>query len=335
MSTRIAINGFGRIGRCVARSAYDNPDIDLVAVNDLADPEQLTYLFKYDSVHGKFDGDVSLDGDTLNIGGDQVKVLSERDPANLPWDELGVDYVLECTGFFRKHEDAAKHLEAGANFVLVSAPGKGLDLSVVYGVNHTDIDVDEMQIIDTASCTTNCLAPVAKVLNDEFGIENGLMTTVHAYTSSQNIVDGPHKKDWRRGRAAAQNMVPTTTGAAVAVTRVIPELEGKLDGMAVRVPTANVSMIDLVVNLEADVSADDVNAAFEAAANGELAGVLGYSEEPLVSTDYMSDPHSSTVDAASTMVTGDGTVKVISWYDNEWGFSNRMLDVLTYVESQR
>ena len=335
MSTRIAINGFGRIGRCVARSASNNPNIDLVAVNDLADAEQLTYLFKYDSVHRKFGADVSLDGDTLTIDGDEIKVFSERDPSQLPWGEMNVDYVLECTGFFRKREDAAKHLEAGAEFVLVSAPGKGLDLSVVYGVNHQDIDVDDMQIIDTASCTTNCLAPVAKVLNDEFGIESGLMTTIHAYTSSQNIVDGPHKKDWRRGRAAAENMVPTTTGAAVAVTRVIPELEGKLDGMAVRVPTANVSMVDLVVNLEQDVTVDSVNAAFQSAAEGDLAGVLGYSEEPLVSTDYMSDPHSSTVDAESTLVAGNRTVKVISWYDNEWGFSNRMLDVLSYVDSQR
>ena len=335
MSIRIAINGFGRIGRCIGRIAAQDPDVDLVAVNDLTDPDQLAYLFRQDSVHGAYDGEVGLEGDTLTIDGDDIQVLSERDPAQLPWDDLGVDYVLECTGFFRKREDAAKHLEAGADFVLVSAPGKGLDLSVVYGVNHTDIDVDQMSIIDTASCTTNCLAPLAKVLNESFGIESGLMTTVHSYTSSQLIVDGPHKKDYRRGRAAAENMVPTTTGAAVAVTRVIPELEGKLDGMAVRVPTPNVSMVDLVVNLEADATVDSLHDAFRQASNAELEGVLDVSDEPLVSTDYVTNPYSSTVDAGSTKVIGDRTAKIISWYDNEWGFSNRMLDVLQYVDSKR
>ncbi|QDG51731.1 type I glyceraldehyde-3-phosphate dehydrogenase [Persicimonas caeni] len=335
MAIRIGINGFGRIGRCVGRILMDDPDVELVAVNDLTSPEQLAYLFKYDTVHRKYDGNVEVTEDGLNIGGTDVKVMSERDPANLGWGDLGVDYVFECTGFFRKREDAQKHLDAGADFVLVSAPGKGLDLSVVYGVNHKDIDVDNMQIIDVASCTTNCLAPVAKVLNDTFGIENGLMTTVHAYTNNQALLDSPHKKDFRRGRAAAQNMVPTSTGAAVAVSRVIPELEGKLNGMAVRVPTPDVSLIDLVCQFEKSVSVDTVNDALTEAANGDLKGVLGVTSDPVVSTDLMGDPHSSVVDLESTMSSGDKMAKVVSWYDNEWGFSNRMVDVVKYVASQK
>lgn len=335
MTIRIGINGFGRIGRCVGRIVMDDPNVELVAVNDLTSPEQLAYLFKYDTVHRKYDGNVEVTDNGLNIGGTDVKVMSERDPADLGWGDLGVDYVFECTGFFRKREDAQKHLDAGADFVLVSAPGKGLDLSVVYGVNHQDIDVDNMQIIDVASCTTNCLAPVAKVLNDTFGIEHGLMTTVHAYTNNQALLDSPHKKDFRRGRAAAENMVPTSTGAAVAVSRVIPELEGKLDGMAVRVPTPDVSMIDLVCRFEKNVSIESINNALEEAANGDLKGVLGATRDPVVSTDLMGDPHSSVVDLESTMSVGNNMAKVISWYDNEWGFSNRMVDTVKYVASQK
>ena len=335
MTIRIGINGFGRIGRCVGRVLMKDSDVELVAVNDLASPEQLAYLFKYDTVHRQFDEPVEVSDNGLTIGSEEVTVLQERDPANLPWDDLGVDYVLECTGLFRKREDAAKHLEAGASFVVVSAPGKGLDLSVVYGVNHADIDVDSMQIIDSASCTTNCLAPVAKVLNDAFGIANGLMTTVHAYTGSQSILDGPHKKDFRRGRAAAENMVPTSTGAAVAVTRVIPELEGKLNGMAVRVPTPDVSLIDLVAQFDQKVTVDSVNDALREAAAGDMAGVLAVTDDPVVSSDLMGNPHSSVVDSASTMAVGDNMVKIISWYDNEWGFSNRMVDLAKYVAGQK
>jgi glyceraldehyde 3-phosphate dehydrogenase len=335
MSMRIAINGFGRIGRCVCRIALDHPEVDLVAVNDLTDPEQLAYLFEHDTVHGTYDGEVELEGSTLMVDGEEIRILNERDPADLPWDEMGVEYALESTGQFRKADEAAKHLEAGAERVLISAPGKGdIDYSVVMGVNHEGLDPEEMQIVDVASCTTNCLAPVAKVLHEEFGLEHGLMTTVHSYTNSQNLLDGPNKKI-RRTRAAAENIVPTTTGAATAVTEVMPELEGRLDGMAMRVPTPNVSLVDLVAKLEADVAVEDVNTAMREAANGELEGILGYTEKPLVSSDLTNDPHSSIFDADSTMLTGDGLVKVLSWYDNEWGFSNRMLDVLEYIDERR
>src|SRR5690554_5782097 len=334
MTIRIGINGFGRIGRCVGRILMQDPNVELVAVNDLASPEQLAYLFKYDTVHRKFDGTVEAGDGQITIGGKTVKVLSERDPAKLPWGELGVDYVIESTGLFRNREKAQLHIDAGAKFVLVSAPGKGLDLSVVYGVNHTDIDVDTMQIIDVASCTTNCLAPVAKVLNDNFGIKSGLMTTVHAYTSDQALLDAPHK-DFRRGRAAAQNMVPTSTGAAIAVARVIPELEGKLNGMAVRVPTPDVSLVDLVCEFEKAVTVESIHAAIQKAVEGEFKGVLNVTSDPVVSTDQMGDPHSSVVDLGLTMVNGDRMAKVVSWYDNEWGFSNRMVDVLHYVAAQK
>ena len=334
MTIRIGINGFGRIGRCVGRILMQDSDIELVAVNDLASPEQLAYLFKYDTAHRKYAGNVEVGDGTINIDDKQVKVLSERDPAKLPWGELGVDYVIESTGLFREHAKAKAHLDAGAKFVLVSAPGKGLDLSVVYGVNHDQLDPKAMKIIDVASCTTNCLAPVAKVLNDAFGIESGLMTTVHAYTADQALLDAPHK-DFRRGRAAAQNMVPTSTGAAVAVSRVIPELEGKLNGMAVRVPTVDVSLVDLTATFKKSVSVDSINKALRDAANGPLKGVLAVTDDPVVSTDQMGDPRSSVVDTALTMVVGDKTAKIISWYDNEWGFSNRMVDVLKYVASRR
>ena len=335
MSTRIAINGFGRIGRCVCRLALDSSEVEVVAINDLTDPEQLAYLFEHDTVHGTYDGDVELGDGTLTIDGEAIQVFSEPDPADLPWDDLGVEYALESTGNFRRRDEAAKHLEAGADYTLISAPGKGdIDYSVVMGVNHEGLDPSEIEVIDVASCTTNCLAPVAKVLHETFGLKHGLMTTVHSYTNSQNLLDGPNPKI-RRTRAAAENIVPTTTGAAEAVTEVMPELEGRLDGMAMRVPTPNVSLVDLVAELETDVTADDVNTAMREAANGDLEGILGYTETPVVSSDLTNDPHSSIFDADSTMLTGDGLVKVLSWYDNEWGFSNRMLDVVNYIEQHR
>ncbi len=330
MALKIAINGFGRIGRAVGRIAAKDPNIDLVAINDLTSPEQLAYLFKYDTVHGRYDGEVSVDGNKINIDGDIIEISSERDPANLAWGDKGVDYVLECTGFFRKRDDAAKHLAAGAKKVLISAPGKGVDMTVVMGVNHNDYK-PEYDIIDVASCTTNCLAPVAKVLDDVFGIEHGLMTTIHSYTNDQRLLDAPHSKDFRRARAAAQNMVPTSTGAAVAVTRVLPQLEGKLDGMAVRVPTPNVSCVDLVANLKKSATAAEINAAMKEASEGALKDILGYTEEPIVSSDVMTQPYSSLFDADITTTIGPSLVKILSWYDNEWGYSNRMIDTLKHV----
>ena len=327
--TKIAINGFGRIGRCVARIALNDPDVELVGVNDLADADQLALLFERDSVHGTFDGDVSSGDGKLVVDGQEIKVTAIADPSELPWGDLGVDIVIESTGIFRKRQDAEKHLTAGADKVIISAPGKGVDLTMCMGVNHEDYSSD-MKIVDIASCTTNCLAPVAKVLNDRFGIEKGLMTTVHAYTNNQNVLDTPHK-DPRRARAAAVNMIPTTTGAAIAVTKVLPELKGKLDGMAIRVPTPNVSCIDLVVSLEKPADVDAVNKAFQEAANGPMKGVLGYSEQPLVSSDYVGNPHSSVVDADTTMALGDGFIKVLSWYDNEWGYSSRLVDAAKWV----
>lgn len=332
MALKIAINGFGRIGRAVGRIAAKDPNIDLVAINDLTSPEQLAYLFKYDTVHGRYDGDVSVDGNKINIDGDIIEISSERDPAKLAWGDKGVDYVLECTGFFRKRADAAKHLEAGAKKVLISAPGKGVDMTVVMGVNHKDYKA-EFDIIDVASCTTNCLAPIAKVLDDAFGIEHGLMTTIHSYTNDQSLLDAPHPSDFRRARAAAQNMVPTSTGAAIAVTRALPQLTGKLDGMAVRVPTPNVSCVDLVANLKKTASVAEINAAMKAASEGELKGFLGYTEDPIVSSDVMTVAYSSLFDAGLTSTIGPSMVKVLSWYDNEWGYSNRMIDALKHVHS--
>lgn len=334
MALNIAINGFGRIGRAVARIAANDPNINLVAFNDLTSKEQLAYLFRYDSVHGRFNGTVEVTETGLVINGDEVKVFAERDPSKLPWGELGVDYVLECTGRFRKREQAAMHLEAGAKVVLISAPGKGVDMTTVMGVNHTDYK-PEFQVIDVASCTTNCLAPVAKVLNDSFGIEYGLMTTIHSYTNDQALLDTPHPDDFRRARSAAVNMVPTSTGAAVAVTKALPELKGRLDGMAIRVPTPNVSCVDLVATLKKKVTREEINAAMKAAAEGPLKGILGYTEEPVVSTDVMTVAYSSLFDSELTTVIGDHMVKIISWYDNEWGYSNRMLDALKYVDSVR
>ena len=332
MATRIGINGFGRIGRCVTRIALNDPDVEVVGINDLTSPEQLAHLFKRDSVHGTYDGDVQVTDDGFRIDDNEIRVTSIADPSELPWGDLGVDIAMECTGVFRKKDKAAKHLEAGAGNVIISAPGKGIEFSLCMGVNEDEYD-PSLDIIDIASCTTNCLAPVAKVLNDAFGIEQGLMTTVHAYTNNQNVLDGPHSKDLRRARAAAVNMLPTSTGAAIAVTKVLPELEGKLDGMAIRVPTPNVSCVDMVVSLQQDVDVDTVNETFRNAADGPMEGVLGYSEEPLVSSDYIGNPHSSIIDADTTMGLDNGFIKVLAWYDNEWGYSNRMVDAAKLVAS--
>ena len=326
MATRIAINGFGRIGRNVARAIFERTDhdLELVSINDLADAKSNALLFKRDSVHGPFGGTVETDGNDLVINGKRVHVTAERDPANLPHAANKVDIAFECTGFFTDAESAGKHLAAGARRVLVSAPAKGADLTVVYGVNHEKLTA-EHTIVSNASCTTNCLAPVAKVLNDAIGIERGLMTTIHAYTNDQKILDQIHS-DMRRARAAAMSMIPTTTGAARAVGEVLPELKGRLDGSSIRVPTPNVSVVDLTFQPKRDTSAAEVNALLKAAAAGPLKGVLAYSEEPLVSIDYNHDPASSTIDSLETAVIEGKLVRVLSWYDNEWGFSNRMLD---------
>ncbi|QFT90569.1 Glyceraldehyde-3-phosphate dehydrogenase 1 [Bacillus sp. THAF10] len=333
MAVKIGINGFGRIGRNVFRAALKNADVEVVAVNDLTDANMLAHLLKYDSVHGKLAADVKVDGDNLVVDGKTIKVTAERDPAKLSWGELGVEVVVESTGFFTKRADAAKHLEAGAKKVIISAPASDEDITIVMGVNEDKYDAANHNVISNASCTTNCLAPFAKVLNDKFGIKRGMMTTVHSYTNDQQILDLPHK-DYRRARAAAENIIPTTTGAAKAVSLVLPELKGKLNGGAMRVPTPNVSLVDLVAELDKDVTAEEVNAAFQAAAEGELKGILGYSEEPLVSGDYNGNPESSTIDALSTMVMEGNMVKVISWYDNESGYSHRVVDLAKYIASK-
>ncbi len=325
--TKVAINGFGRIGRLVARAILerDDHDLELVAINDLADAKSNAMLFKRDSVHGKFPGDVSAEGDDMVVNGKRIRVTAERDPAKLPHRDLGVDIALECTGFFTDAAGGQKHLDAGAKRVLISAPAKGADLTVVYGVNHDKLTA-EMKIVSNASCTTNCLAPVAKVLNDFVGIERGLMTTIHAYTNDQKILDQIHP-DMRRARAAAMSIIPTTTGAARAVGEVLPELKGKLDGSAVRVPTPNVSLVDLTFTPGRDTSVEEINGALKKASeNGPLKGILAWTDEPLVSVDLNHNPVSSTVDSLETAVIGGKLVRVVSWYDNEWGFSNRMVD---------
>ena len=329
MTVKVAINGFGRIGRLVARAILERGgDLDLVAINDLADAKSNAWLFSRDSVHGKYPGEVSADGNDLVVDGKRIRVTAERDPANLPHADLGVDLVLECTGFFTDQESCRKHIDAGAKKVLISAPGKGVDLTVVYGVNHDKLTAD-CTIVSNASCTTNCLAPVAKVLNDSIGIERGLMTTIHAYTNDQKILDQIHP-DLRRARAAAMNIIPTTTGAARAVGEVLPELKGKLDGSAIRVPVPDVSLVDLTFTPGRDTTRDEVNAILKAAADGgPLQGILVYSDEPLVSIDLMHTPQSSTVDSLETAVIDGKLVRVVSWYDNEWGFSNRMVDTAT------
>ncbi|PLR87911.1 type I glyceraldehyde-3-phosphate dehydrogenase [Bacillus sp. V33-4] len=330
MAVKVGINGFGRIGRVVFRAALNNPNVEVVAVNDLTDANMLAHLLKYDTVHGKLDQDVTVDGDSLVVGGKKVKVLAERDPAQLGWGDLGVEVVVESTGRFTKRADAAKHLEAGAKKVIISAPASDEDITIVMGVNHDKYDAANHHVISNASCTTNCLAPFAKVLNDKFGIKRGMMTTVHSYTNDQQILDLPHK-DYRRARAAAENIIPTTTGAAKAVSLVLPELKDKLNGGAMRVPTPNVSLVDLVAELNSDVTAEQLNAAFKEASEGELKGILGYTEEPLVSRDFNGSEYSSTIDALSTMVMEGNMVKVISWYDNETGYSSRVVDLVDYI----
>ena len=327
---KIGINGFGRIGRCVFRAACDNEDIDFVAINDLTDAKTLAHLLKYDSVHGRFNRKVEVGDNSLVVDGKEIKVLSERDPENLPWRELGVEVVIESTGRFRDRESAGKHLKAGANKVIISAPAKDPDWTVVLGVNEKEYDPEKHNIISNASCTTNCLAPVAKVMLDRFGIRKGFMTTVHAYTSDQCLLDLPHK-DLRRARAAAASIIPTSTGAAVATALVIPELKGKLDGLAMRVPTTNVSIVDLVLETEEKVSVEEVNNALKSAADGELKGILACIDEPLVSIDFNGNPNSSIVDLPSTNVIGDNMVKILSWYDNEMGYSNRIVDLTLYI----
>lgn len=326
MATKVAINGFGRIGRLVLRALYEakRDDIEVVLVNDLGPVESNAHLFRYDTVHGRFPGKVTTGEDWMDIGLGKIKVTAERDPANLPHKDLGVDIALDCTGIFTKREQAAKHIEAGAKKVVISAPATGADLTVVYGVNHDQLTA-EHEVISNASCTTNCLAPVAFVLNNAIGIERGYMTTIHAYTGDQPTLDTLHK-DLHRARAAAQSMIPTSTGAAKAVGLVLPELAGKLDGTSVRVPTANVSLIDFKFVPKRDTSIEEVNKAISDAANGPLKGILGINDEPLVSTDFNHDSHSSTFDLGQTQVIEGKMVRVLSWYDNEWGFSNRMLD---------
>ena len=326
MAIKVAINGFGRIGRNVARAIIERPDcgLELVSINDLADAKANALLFKRDSVHGMFTGSVEVDGNDLIINGKRIHVTAERDPANLPHKANGVDIALECTGFFTDRASCEKHIAAGAKKVLISAPGKNVDLTVVFGVNHDKLEAGHT-IVSNASCTTNCLAPFAKVLNDAIGIERGLMTTIHAYTNDQKILDQIHE-DPRRSRAAAMNMIPTTTGAARAVGEVLPELKGKLDGSAIRVPTPNVSVVDLTFQPKRDTTKEEVNALLKAASEGALKGVLGFSDEPLVSIDYNGDTHSSTIDSLETSVIDGKLVRVLSWYDNEWGFSNRMVD---------
>ncbi|MCC6477882.1 type I glyceraldehyde-3-phosphate dehydrogenase [Sphingorhabdus sp.] len=326
MATKVAINGFGRIGRLVARAILErnNHDLELVAINDLADAKSNALLFKRDSVHGAFPGTVEADGTDIIVNGKRIHVTAERDPANLPHGANGVDIALECTGFFTDRDSAGKHLAAGAKRVLISAPAKNVDKTIVYGVNHGVLTSDD-KIVSNASCTTNCLAPLAKVVHDTVGIERGLMTTVHAYTNDQKILDQIHS-DMRRARAAGMSMIPTTTGAARAVAEVLPELKGKLDGSAIRVPTPNVSLVDLTFTPSRDTSVEEINAALKAASEGALKGVLAYSDEPLVSIDYNHCPASSTIDSLETTVLEGKLVRVVSWYDNEWGFSNRMVD---------
>jgi glyceraldehyde 3-phosphate dehydrogenase len=329
--TRVAINGFGRIGRNILRAAKKyNADLDFVAVNDLTDNKTLAHLLRYDSVHGKYDGTVELTGDGLRVDGDELRVVSEKDPAALPWKDLGVDIVFEGTGRFTDRDQAARHIEAGAKKVIITAPAKNEDITIVMGVNDGKYDPSSHHVISNASCTTNCLAPVVKVLLDSFGFRRGLMTTVHAYTNDQNILDLPHK-DLRRARAAGMSIIPTTTGAAKATSLVLPEVKGRIDGMAMRVPTPDVSIVDLTAELEQSVTLDGVKDAFREAAAGNLKGILDVSDEPLVSIDYTGNPHSSVIDLLSTFVIEERLVKVMSWYDNEWGYSVRCVDLAQLI----
>jgi glyceraldehyde 3-phosphate dehydrogenase len=333
MGIKVGINGFGRIGRNIMRAAMPYDDIDIVAVNDLTDAKTLAHLLKYDSILGNLKADIKATGDSITVDGDQFKVLAQRDPAQLPWKDLGVDVVFEGTGIFTKRDDAAKHIAAGAKRVIITAPATGPDITVVMGVNHESYDPATHQIISNASCTTNCLAPLVKVLHDTFGIKRGWMTTIHSYTNDQQLLDLPHK-DLRRARAAALSMIPTTTGAASAVGAVLPELKGKLDGIAVRVPTPNVSLVDLAAELNTNATAAEANAAFEAAANGAYKGIIQYSTEPLVSIDFKGNAHSSILDAPYTKVLDGNFIKLLAWYDNEWGYSSRCVDLIRYMATK-
>jgi glyceraldehyde 3-phosphate dehydrogenase len=338
MATKIGINGFGRIGRCIVRALFERKigDLEIVGINDLTDAKTLAHLYNYDTVHGRAEHRAIAHEGYFEIDGRKIKVIAEKDPAKLPWKELGAQIVIESTGLFTDKEKAATHIHAGAKKVIISAPAKGHDLTVVLGVNHEEYDGGKHHVISCGSCTTNCLAPVAKVLLDNFGIKSGLMTTVHSYTNDQAVLDIPHRKgDLRRARAAAQNMIPSSTGAAKALSEVIPSLKGKFDGQAVRVPTMDVSLVDLSVITEKSVTKDAIHAAMKAAAeSGPLKGILGYTEEQLVSSDYIGDPRSSIFDATVTQVLGDNFAKVFSWYDNEWGFSNRMIELTQLVASK-
>jgi len=331
MSIKIGINGFGRIGRNVFRASYQDPDIEIIAVNDITDAKTLAHLLKYDSVLGILNADIKFSEDAIIVNNKTTKVLSEKDPSNLPWKDMGVTIVIESTGLFRKRQDALKHIEnGGAEKVIISAPATEPDITIVLGVNEEAYVPDNHHIISNASCTTNCLAPPVKILHQEFGIEKAFMTTIHAYTSDQRILDQPHK-DLRRARSAAVSQIPTTTGAAKAVGIVIPELKGKIDGIAIRIPTANVSLVDLVALLKKNVTTEEVNEAFKTAAEGKLKGILQYTEEPLVSVDFMANPHSSIVDSLFTRITDNNLVKVLAWYDNEWGYSCRLKDLIKFI----
>ena len=333
MGIKVGINGFGRIGRNILRASLHDDDIDFVAVNDLTDTNTLAHLLKYDSVMGNLEQDISATENSITVDGDEFRVFSERDPAQIPWDEVGAEIVLECTGLFRTKETASKHIRGGVKKVIISAPGKDPDVTIVLGVNEEDYDADNHHIISNASCTTNCLAPLAKVIHQNFGIENALMTTIHAYTNGQNLLDLPHK-DLRRARAAGLSMIPTSTGAAKAVALVLPELEGKFEGISVRVPTPNVSLVDVVINLEKETSTEEVNRVLKDAANEELNGILAFEEQPLVSIDYRGNSNSSIVDADNTNVMDGKTLKLLSWYDNEWGYSCRVRDLAKYVANK-
>ena len=331
MGVKVGINGFGRIGRNAFKIAFEgNNDFEIVAINDLTDAATLAHLLKYDSCFGKFEGTVEAKDGALIVNGKEVKILAERDPANLPWRELGVDIVVESTGVFTQKEKAIKHIEAGAKKVIISAPAKNEDITIVMGVNEKDYDPQNHHVVSNASCTTNCLAPFAKIIDEKYGINKGLMTTIHSYTNDQRILDLPHS-DLRRARAAAESIIPTTTGAAKAVALVLPQLKGKLNGFAMRVPTPTVSVVDIVFELSKSTTAEEVNQALREAAEGELEGIMGFSDEPLVSIDYRKDPRSSIIDGLSTMVIGDNMLKIVSWYDNEWGYSSRVVDLINYM----
>ncbi len=331
MTHKVGINGFGRIGRSVLRASYQDPEIEIVAINDITDSKTLAHLLKYDSVFGILEADIQATEDAISVNGKKIKVFSEKDPGNLPWKDMGIPIVIEATGLFRKKQDALKHIEqGGAEKVIISAPATEPDVTLVLGVNEETYDHEKHHVISNASCTTNCLAPVVKVLHQEFGIEKAFMTTIHAYTSDQRLLDAPHK-DLRRARAAAVSQVPTTTGAAKAVGIVIPELNGKIDGIAIRVPTPNISVVDLVALLKKTATGEEANAAFKKAAEGNLEGILQFTEEPLVSVDFMANPHSAIVDGDYTRVIDGNMVKVLAWYDNEWGYSCRIIDLIKYM----